>query len=154
MSEIDDIFGNKKKAGKTKEPIETLSTTKPATKKRKTPDDQAPSTEPKPIKKKAATSPKKGKANDIDDLPVKKPEAEKKKEVETVVFAVPTARPIPPKKKTMDGDEDDGFANSRGSDKSTKRTEDGLRVFYNTDLQIGQGNGDTPQCPFDCWCCY
>ncbi|KAJ1718163.1 hypothetical protein LPJ61_006792 [Coemansia biformis] len=47
---------------------------------------------------------------------------------------------------------DDGFADSRG--KQTKYTEDGMRVFYMDDLHIGEGNGDTPECPFDCQCCF
>ncbi|KAJ2575421.1 hypothetical protein EV177_010999, partial [Coemansia sp. RSA 1804] len=36
---------------------------------------------------------------------------------------------------------DDDFADSRG--KSSKYTEDGLRVFYMDDLRIGEGEGDT-----------
>ncbi|KAJ2514726.1 hypothetical protein GGI11_000848 [Coemansia sp. RSA 2049] len=47
---------------------------------------------------------------------------------------------------------DDGFADSRG--KSSKYTEDGLRVFYMDDLRIGEGEGDTELCPFDCNCCF
>ncbi|KAJ3162443.1 hypothetical protein HDU86_004924 [Geranomyces michiganensis] len=50
---------------------------------------------------------------------------------------------------------DDGaFADSRGLTKVKRRTEDGLGLFYPDDLKIGEGEGDTPQCPFECWCCY
>ncbi|PIA13631.1 hypothetical protein COEREDRAFT_89385 [Coemansia reversa NRRL 1564] len=48
--------------------------------------------------------------------------------------------------------EDDSFADSRG--KKSKYTEDGLRVFYMDDLRIGEGEGDSELCPFDCQCCY
>ncbi|KAI8318663.1 DUF1764-domain-containing protein, partial [Martensiomyces pterosporus] len=53
-------------------------------------------------------------------------------------------QPPPPK--------DDDFADSRG--KNSKYTDDGLRVFYMEDLHIGEGEGDTDQCPFDCDCCF
>ncbi|KAJ2077977.1 hypothetical protein H4R24_004793 [Coemansia sp. RSA 988] len=53
-------------------------------------------------------------------------------------------QPPPPK--------DDSFADSRG--KNSKYTEDGLRVFYMDDLRIGEGEGDSELCPFDCQCCY
>ncbi|KAJ2910629.1 hypothetical protein GGI21_000671 [Coemansia aciculifera] len=53
-------------------------------------------------------------------------------------------QPPPPK--------NDDFADSRG--KSSKYTEDGLRVFYMEDLRIGEGEGATDQCPFDCSCCF
>ncbi|KAJ2840432.1 hypothetical protein FBU31_000418 [Coemansia sp. 'formosensis'] len=46
----------------------------------------------------------------------------------------------------------DDFADSRG--KSSKYTEDGLRVFYMEDLRIGEGEGATELCPFDCTCCF
>jgi hypothetical protein len=30
---------------------------------------------------------------------------------------------------------------------------DGLAVFTEDELKVGQG-GNTPQCPFDCECCF
>ncbi|KAJ1736478.1 hypothetical protein LPJ78_005629 [Coemansia sp. RSA 989] len=47
---------------------------------------------------------------------------------------------------------EDDFGDSRG--KNSKYTDDGLRVFYMEDLKIGQGEGDTDLCPFDCQCCF
>ncbi|KAJ1662841.1 hypothetical protein IW140_005548 [Coemansia sp. RSA 1813] len=47
---------------------------------------------------------------------------------------------------------DDDFADSRG--KNSKYTEDGMRVYYMDDLRIGEGEGDTDLCPFDCDCCF
>ncbi|RKP00875.1 hypothetical protein CXG81DRAFT_26414 [Caulochytrium protostelioides] len=41
---------------------------------------------------------------------------------------------------------------SRG-DKSRKRTDDGLRIFSLDELGVGGGK-DTPDCPFDCQCCF
>ncbi|KAL7069125.1 hypothetical protein ACR3K2_03820 [Cryptosporidium serpentis] len=37
--------------------------------------------------------------------------------------------------------------------KPIRYTEDGLPVYKLEDLKIGQGGG-TPDCPFDCECCY
>ncbi|KAJ2381894.1 hypothetical protein H4S02_006005 [Coemansia sp. RSA 2611] len=53
-------------------------------------------------------------------------------------------QPLPP--------QNDDFADSRG--KNTKYTEDGLRVYFMDDLRIGEGEGDTESCPFDCQCCF
>ncbi|KAI9348028.1 hypothetical protein BDR26DRAFT_1004538 [Obelidium mucronatum] len=169
MSEIDDIFGGKKPKGLKRKPEEEetpekkeqtnnnakgskVIKTKPAAKTATTTSSSTSSSSPeKKLKSSSKPSTSSSKSQISND--------EKPKKVETVDFrfVAPTTRPIPPKKKpngAMDGDEDDGFANSRGSNSSTKTTDDGLRVFYNTDLQIGAGNGDTPDCPFNCWCCY
>jgi hypothetical protein len=35
-----------------------------------------------------------------------------------------------------------------------RRTEEGFRIFTVDELRIGQGEGDTPLCPFDCDCCF
>ncbi|KAJ1645401.1 hypothetical protein IWQ61_010319, partial [Dispira simplex] len=51
-----------------------------------------------------------------------------------------------------DHPDDDGFFDSRGT-KSKRLTEDGLPLFTVQDLRIGEG-GDTPDCPFDCQCCF
>ncbi|KNC98606.1 uncharacterized protein SPPG_06287 [Spizellomyces punctatus DAOM BR117] len=68
--------------------------------------------------------------------------------VETIQFSVPDfkssqQRPVA---------EDDGFGDSRGL-KAKRRTEDGYSLFTTEELNIGKG-GDTPQCPFECWCCF
>ncbi|TPX59386.1 hypothetical protein PhCBS80983_g02541 [Powellomyces hirtus] len=71
--------------------------------------------------------------------------------IETVEFkefsqlAIP-APPIP-------GD-DGAFGDSRGALKGKRKTEDGLGLFTTDELNIGKGEGDTPQCPFECWCCF
>ncbi|KAJ1950537.1 hypothetical protein IWQ62_006555, partial [Dispira parvispora] len=58
----------------------------------------------------------------------------------------------PTKKRKANDSDDDGFFDSRGT-KSKQYTEDGLPVFTVQDLGIGEG-GDTPDCPFDCQCCF
>ena len=34
-----------------------------------------------------------------------------------------------------------------------KRTEEGFRIFHESELRLG-GGGGTPLCPFDCDCCF
>ncbi|KAI9017171.1 hypothetical protein BC832DRAFT_543796 [Gaertneriomyces semiglobifer] len=70
--------------------------------------------------------------------------------VETIQFQEAGASPASIPQPSHD---EDGFANSRGASSGKRKTEDGLNLYYTTDLNIGKG-GDTPQCPFDCWCCY
>jgi hypothetical protein len=39
--------------------------------------------------------------------------------------------------------------------KARKRTEEGYAVYSEEELGLGKkGGGDTPQCPFDCDCCF
>ncbi|GAA6050664.1 hypothetical protein JCM3770_000880 [Rhodotorula araucariae] len=47
-------------------------------------------------------------------------------------------------------EEDERFMDSRGT---RKKTEDGLPIYSFDELRIGMG-GDTPECPFDCTCCF
>ena len=35
----------------------------------------------------------------------------------------------------------------------TRYTKEGFKIYTTEDLKIGQG-GDTPDCPFDCDCCF
>lgn len=35
-----------------------------------------------------------------------------------------------------------------------KKTEEGYKIFTMDELKIGQGSGETADCPFDCKCCY
>ncbi|EPX72183.1 uncharacterized protein SOCG_04876 [Schizosaccharomyces octosporus yFS286] len=60
------------------------------------------------------------------------------------------SRPSKPKKGGSKGD--DLFLDPKGSS-GRKRTEEGFLVYDLDELQMGRG-GDTPQCPFDCDCCY
>lgn len=46
--------------------------------------------------------------------------------------------------------DDNGFGDTRGR----RKTDDGLHIYTDKELRIGEGEGDTPDCPFDCWCCY
>jgi hypothetical protein len=51
--------------------------------------------------------------------------------------------------KKIEVPDEDGFGDSR----NRRKTEDGLPVYYDTELNIGLGK-DTPDCPFDCDCCF
>ena len=50
-------------------------------------------------------------------------------------------------------DDLDRFTDSRATS-ARKRTEDGLRIFTAAELRLGEGGGGTPDCPFDCQCCF
>ncbi|KAJ1844642.1 hypothetical protein LPJ73_005103 [Coemansia sp. RSA 2703] len=70
----------------------------------------------------------------------------------TVVDASQADKLANPQKQKAPPADDDSFADSRG--KNSKYTDDGMRVFYMDDLHIGEGEGDTELCPFDCKCCF
>ncbi|KAI8854983.1 hypothetical protein BC829DRAFT_378944 [Chytridium lagenaria] len=151
------LIGKGKKADK-QNAVGTLPASKPASNAPK-------SVDVKPVSKKSdidlifqkKKDPKviSDKSSEESKKDVKKNEKEKrdgvtKGVVETVTFSEIMAKGVTPKPSSGG---DDGFADSRGL-KITKRTDDGLPVFDVKDLKIGDGNGDTPSCPFDCWCCY
>ncbi|KAI7861884.1 hypothetical protein BDF14DRAFT_1862835 [Spinellus fusiger] len=79
--------------------------------------------------------------------------------VEQIIFAELAAakslkkRQAPPMPVAME-QEDDGFGDSRGK-KGKRLTDDGYPLYDVGDkhLRLGQGL-DTPECPFDCSCCY
>ncbi len=51
-------------------------------------------------------------------------------------------------------DNDDEFADSRGLKKKRRPTTDeGYPIYSAIELKVGQG-GDTPDCPFECDCCF
>ncbi|KAJ9080971.1 hypothetical protein DSO57_1019366 [Entomophthora muscae] len=49
---------------------------------------------------------------------------------------------------------DDDFFDSRGTKSKRKTTEEGFMIYSSKELNIGQGEGDTEDCPFDCQCCF
>jgi len=86
----------------------------------------------------------------------KKPKSGAK--VEAVVFnerpAAAAAAAAAAKVKKLKRAKDTGPDSDDELEKNAKRrTDDGLRLFDIHDLNIGKGGG-TPQCPFDCQCCY
>ncbi|KAI9105841.1 hypothetical protein DFS34DRAFT_644646 [Phlyctochytrium arcticum] len=81
-------------------------------------------------------------------LLVKNARAERPKvQVETVELVDPTK-----KRPFFVPVDNDGFGDSRGM-VAKRRTDDGYKLFTTEELGIGKG-ADTPQCPFQCWCCY
>lgn len=149
-SEIDDIFNTKSIKGDTaeKEPTLSKSAKRKAAKKSKQPDN-------KDEDKKANND------NDDDEDETEEEEQEElteeqSKKVEEVVFAELAAvkstnpsikRAAPPPVI------DDAFGDSRGIKKTNRTTEDGYPLYDVKDLNIG-GGLDTPECPFDCQCCF
>jgi hypothetical protein len=56
-------------------------------------------------------------------------------------------------KRAAPATEDDEFFDSRGLLNKKRKKVDGVYVYYLDELGVGQGGG-TPDCPFDCKCCY
>ncbi|KAI8069326.1 hypothetical protein BC940DRAFT_298451 [Gongronella butleri] len=130
--EIDDIF-----SGKTK------STEKTAT-------------EPTPAKDTKNKKKKDTKKETSDTEQTETDEKEDENKVQEVVFSELAAvkslkRKQPPPVEAKHA-ADDAFADSRGK-KSKRLTDDGYPLYDVKDLRIGEGE-DTPECPFDCQCCF
>ncbi|KAI9292877.1 DUF1764-domain-containing protein [Neoconidiobolus thromboides FSU 785] len=85
----------------------------------------------------------------IDDLFSKKKSTKPK--VDKIVFQEKNT--LNSKQKPIINEEDD-FFDSRGTKGKRKLTEEGYPIFDLKELKIGEGEGDTPLCPFDCKCCY
>ncbi|KAJ3321755.1 hypothetical protein HDV06_003904 [Boothiomyces sp. JEL0866] len=126
MSEIDDIFGKKNR----KEIIEKKESI--------------------PVKQESKVKKKKKEKEFKIPQPRAKSKLETVGKVETVEFST---KAEPKKPKIVDPEDDGTFADSRGS-KPRKQTEDGLPIYLDTELNVGLDGGDTPQCPFDCQCCF
>ncbi|KAF4723911.1 hypothetical protein FOZ63_008614, partial [Perkinsus olseni] len=60
-------------------------------------------------------------------------------------------QPAAPSRPQGSADDPLGLGNRAGGDR--KRTEEGYKIYTEEELKIGQG-GNTPDCPFDCWCCF
>ncbi|KAJ8515269.1 hypothetical protein ONZ45_g7290 [Pleurotus djamor] len=123
-SEIDDIFASKAQA-------------KPA----------IPSKEKKKKKKKKLIP-----LPEVNDAP---PPTKKRPLPETIVdtSAAPVKRIKTQKAKSQPDSTNDSFADSRGRG-SRKKTEEGWAVYKEDELGISNEGGDTPECPFDCTCCF
>ena len=103
----------------------TLTTNKPADKS----------------EKKKTGSGKKDIKNDLDALFKKNKSSKKiKKEAKPAKVA---EKPAKKEKVSMDAPKSKG----------NKYTKEGYKIYTADELKIGQG-GDTPDCPFDCECCF
>lgn len=56
-------------------------------------------------------------------------------------------------KRAAPASADDEFFDSRGLLNKKRKKVDGVYVYYLDELGVGSGGG-TPDCPFDCKCCY
>jgi len=94
-------------------------------------------------KEKSSTQKSKA-ADEIDELfAAKKPSTGK-----------PTSEPAKRHSPPMAGAEDEDFTDSRGLKKKRRpTTAEGFPIYTATEMRVGQG-GDTPDCPFDCQCCF
>ncbi|BGP49573.1 hypothetical protein JCM10450v2_005468 [Rhodotorula kratochvilovae] len=162
-SEIDDIFAAKKP----KPSLAAPAAQKPAGAATSTAAAPAATgtAASGPAKKKAkkdkaagavAEAPAQGKADKL-------PAAPSKRVPETIIDtskAIETYKPEPLIPKTLRenatdeerkaAEEEERFMDSRGT---RKKTEDGLPIYSFDELRIGFG-GDTPECPFECTCCF
>ncbi|KAI8641694.1 hypothetical protein BD408DRAFT_417766 [Parasitella parasitica] len=139
-SEIDDIFDTKKIKGEMieKEPVLSKNAKRKAAKKSKTSEHEE-QTQPEEEEE------------EQDELT-----EDQFKKVEEVIFAelaaVKSSKPSK-KRAAPPSIPDDTFADSRGIKKTNRTTEDGYPLYDVKDLNIGNGL-DTPECPFDCQCCF
>ncbi|KAI8970348.1 hypothetical protein BDF20DRAFT_890739 [Mycotypha africana] len=146
-TEIDDIF-NKKKLNDTSEidDIFNKKSAKPVkTDKKKSSDKEA-------SKKEDASDNSDSEEDNHDEEELDEEDAKK---VEEVVFAeLAAVKSKNAKKRSAPAPSaDDDFSDSRGIKKTKRTTEDGYPLYDVKDLNIGLG-GDTPECPFDCQCCF
>ncbi|CEP08233.1 hypothetical protein [Parasitella parasitica] len=140
-SEIDDIFNNKKikSVATEKEPVLSKNAKRKAAKKSK-------STEPH--KEQDQQQQQEEQEEELSE--------EQFKKVEEVIFAELAAvksSKTSKKRAAPPSIPDDAFADSRGIKKTNRTTEDGYPLYDVKDLNIGNGL-DTPDCPFDCQCCF
>ncbi|KAL7321207.1 hypothetical protein PS15m_001000 [Mucor circinelloides] len=143
-SEIDDIFNTKSIKGETteKEPVLSKSAKRKVAKKSKQADSKVED--------------KEAEDEDEDEEGQEELTEEQSKKVEEVVFAeLAAVKSSNPSKKRAAPPPviDDAFADSRGIKKTNRTTEDGYPLYDVKDLNIG-GGLDTPDCPFDCQCCF
>ncbi|KAI8583784.1 hypothetical protein K450DRAFT_219971 [Umbelopsis ramanniana AG] len=132
-SEIDDIFSKKKPAGE----IDDIFAKKHVEQKAVDSASTASSSH------KSGKEKKEGAVDQADDSQA----------VEEVVFAELAAVKASKKRASQPKvADDDGFGDSRGK-KSKRTTDDGYPLYDVKELNIGLG-GDTPECPFDCKCCF
>jgi len=179
VNEIDEIFASSKPSGSSSGKPTAAASSATAGKSGKTsliakPVEPSSSSSKKKKRKRkaleAADASAKGVAVDeeeewgginLDDTSTKAPKA-----VEIVDASKPVRVdiPQPPRKKSKvstsssskkstKDDEDALFKDSRGTG-PRKKTEEGYRVFKEDELGIDATAGDTPDCPFDCDCCF
>jgi len=67
----------------------------------------------------------------------------------------PAAKSSPKKiEKAPKGSAADPLGKGQVEVKARKRTEEGWPIYTEEELKLGDGGGDTADCPFDCQCCF
>ncbi|KZV63283.1 DUF1764-domain-containing protein [Peniophora sp. CONT] len=162
-SEIDNIFASKGKP----QASSSTSTTPTVEKKKKKKDKKrkhadtapVPSADDPPAKsKKARTAPVPETVVDTSSALLSAPAivapAKKSKTSGSLLKKAAAAKSSSGSKKNADADDDEGrFKDSRGTG-PRKKTEEGFSIYKEDELGIQDEGGDTPQCPFDCQCCF
>ncbi|KAI8913425.1 hypothetical protein EDD86DRAFT_105196 [Gorgonomyces haynaldii] len=151
MNEIDEIFSKKHTSKDTTlaaAAVEPVVETKKNKKKKKASSSNAEITDAKAQKSdKDASIPQKT-DKDASVLPEKAEKALKKQKLQQPSgVSAQVVEFTETKLKRPEMPKDDFF------DRKRKRTDDGLPIYTEEELKIGEG-GDTENCPFDCWCCY
>ena len=82
-----------------------------------------------------------------------------KSEIEALFSKVKKPKPVvtpAPKKveKAPKGSAADPLGRGQVDVKVRKRTEEGWPIYTAEELKLGNGGGDTADCPFDCQCCF
>ncbi|KAK9830433.1 hypothetical protein WJX72_011742 [[Myrmecia] bisecta] len=85
-------------------------------------------------------------SGDIDEL-----FSQIKKALQSKQSKQATAAPAPSSAPKVVGHKDDIFGT--GPQKQRRYDEEGLPIYTPDELDVGKG-GDTPDCPFDCKCCF
>ncbi|OJA10794.1 hypothetical protein AZE42_00309 [Rhizopogon vesiculosus] len=137
-SEIDDIFSAKGKA-KAVQSLTPLPLVDEKKKKKKKKDKLYPPKEidPKTLKKRPAPE-------TVVDPSSKSSTTTKRPKLDVSASSQPSHE----KRK-----DEDRFKDSRGI-APRRKTDDGYNIYKEDELGISNTGGDTPQCPFDCNCCF
>ncbi|CAL5220355.1 g2354 [Coccomyxa viridis] len=116
-------------------------------------------------KQKSAPSAEEDSGSDQDEEPSEEPEQQRKGkrkgEVEDLFAKLKKHRAVKADKQVLRkqllgkrkpaGSKDDIFG--KGITKARRRDADGFAIYSEEELGLSKG-GNTPQCPFDCECCY
>ncbi|KAK3287486.1 hypothetical protein CYMTET_5006 [Cymbomonas tetramitiformis] len=92
----------------------------------------------------------KRKQNEIDDIFASK---KAKTRLEEEKQAEKEAQQAKLKETEVEEENETYLAPGGASAGERAKTKDGLLIFSDKEMNIGNGK-DTPECPFDCWCCY
>eukprot|EP00049_Salpingoeca_infusionum_P022464 m.6912 g.6912 ORF g.6912 m.6912 type:complete len:207 (+) comp5204_c0_seq1:167-787(+) len=103
--------------------------------------------------KKGATEKNQHKAA-LDDIFASRPKKNPESAEDTTESAAASTTQKRVPQRVMAVNDEDGFSDTRGVRKKNRKLIDGLRVYTYQELGINADSGGTPDCPFDCDCCF